>query len=336
MGIEVSITGSGNTAVAVPGPVYTQRSQSFPSGAGFNLSSVSLKLALGDGAPGNVECDIYAVDGNDLPVGSTKGTSTIAAASLNTYPSWSFKVFTFSPVVTLSASTQYCFAIRTDTGSWDVNYIYIGTNGSDTYANGVMGRYDGSWTDASNTYPATIRSPDAPGSPPTKAENPSPTDANTSVTLDQATITWDDGGDADTFNVYYGDTSGSLSLVSAAQAGTSFTVTGITNGSPYNHLSTRYWRIDSTNGDGTTTGDEWSFTTIRFGPPTRTYYYDVTGQYYQLLIQSDGTYGDPPSVSGSVENTDYVFLAAGYEANTIATTRKLVSAAENRIWYEDI
>ena len=169
---------------------------------------------------------------------------------------------------------------------------------------------------------------------PIKAENPSPSDANASVTLDQATITWDDGGNADTFDVYYGTSSGSLTRVSSAQAGTSFTVTGITDGAPYSYLSIRYWRIDSTNASGTTTGDEWSFTTIRFTPISVTYFYSTTGQYYRLLIQSDGSYGDPPGVG--VENTDYVYLAAGYEANIIATNRKLVSAANNKIWIEDI
>ncbi len=169
---------------------------------------------------------------------------------------------------------------------------------------------------------------------PTKANTPAPTNANTSVTLDQATITWDDGGGADTFNVYYGTDSGSLTLVSSAQAGTSFTVTGITDGAPYSYLSTRYWRIDSTNNAGTTTGDEWSFITIRFTPIGVTYFYPTTGQYYRLLIQSDGSYGDVPGVG--VENTDYVFLAAGYEANFVSTARKLVSAANSKIWIEDI
>ncbi len=167
---------------------------------------------------------------------------------------------------------------------------------------------------------------------PTKANTPAPTNANTSVTLDQATITWVDGGDADTFNVYYGTTSGNLTLVSSTQAGTSFTVTGVTNGSPYAYLSVRYWRIDSTNIAGTTTGDEWTFTTLRFKPPEVIYIY--SGQYYRLLIDSDGNYGAHPPVG--VENTDYVYLAAGYEANFVATNRRLVSAADNKIWIEDI
>ncbi len=169
---------------------------------------------------------------------------------------------------------------------------------------------------------------------PTKADTPSPTNANTSVTLDQTTLGWADGGGADTFDVYYGTVSGSLTLVSSAQAGTSFTVTGITDGSPFAYLSTRYWRIDSTNAFGTTTGDEWSFITIRLIPPGKTYFYVVTGQYYRLLVQSDGSLGDPPGVG--VENTDFVYLAVGYEANFMSTTRKLVSAANNKIWIEDI
>jgi hypothetical protein len=169
---------------------------------------------------------------------------------------------------------------------------------------------------------------------PTKAKTPAPANDAANVTLDQATITWVDGGGADTYNVYYGDTSGSLPLMSSAQAGTSLTVTGITLGSPYSYLITRYWRIDSTNDGGTTTGDEWSFTTIRFSAPTVTYFYPTTGQYYQLLIQFDGSYGDVPGVG--VEDTDYVFLAAGYEPNFIKTTRKLVSVANSKVWYEDI
>lgn len=170
---------------------------------------------------------------------------------------------------------------------------------------------------------------------PTKANTPAPANAATDVTLDQATITWVDGGGSDTYNVYYGDTSGDLTKVSSAQAGLSYTVTGITLGSPYDYIVTRYWRIDSTNAGGTTTGDEWSFTTLRFDPPRVIYFYSTTGQYYQLLVQADGTYGDHPA-DGGVENTDYVFLSAGYEPNFISTTRKLIAVANSKVWIEDL
>ena len=170
------------------------------------------------------------------------------------------------------------------------------------------------------------------GAAPTKASTPAPGDAAVDVTLDQATLTWVDGGGADTFDVYYGTVSGSLTKVSSAQAGASFTVTGVTDGSPYSHLITRYWRIDSTNAGGTTTGDEWSFTTIRSRPPTVTYFDTSTGDYYQLLVQADGSYGDVPGVG--VEWVDYQWVT--YLPNFMSTARKLVAAAENRIWYEGL
>ncbi|KKK83885.1 hypothetical protein LCGC14_2788910, partial [marine sediment metagenome] len=78
----------------------------------------------------------------------------------------------------------------------------------------------------------------------------------------------------------------------------------------------------------------WSFTTIRFSPVGVTSFYHTTGQYYRLLVQSDGSYGDVPGVG--VENTDYVFLAVGYEANFIRTVRKLVGIANSKVWIEDV
>lgn len=170
------------------------------------------------------------------------------------------------------------------------------------------------------------------GDTPTKAANPTPANAATNVTLDQATITWEDGGGADTFDVYYGTTSGNLTKVSSAQAGTSFTIFGIDDGSPFSYLNVRYWRIDATNDYGTTTGDEWVFTTIRFYPPQVTYWYSTGGYYYQLLVQADGSLGDPPPTG--TENTDYVVLGATYAPNFIRTQRKLVAAANNKMWYE--
>ena len=170
-----------------------------------------------------------------------------------------------------------------------------------------------------------------------KATTPSPTNAATNVTLDQATITWVAGTGATSHNVYYGTESGNLTLVSEEQEDVSFTITGITNGSPFEYVITRYWRIDEINDAGTTTGDEWSFTTIRLDPPSETYWYDDgagTSFYYRLLIQYDESYGDSPA-DGGTENVDYEVLA-GYLPNFINTNRRLVAATRNSIYYENI
>lgn len=157
---------------------------------------------------------------------------------------------------------------------------------------------------------------------PSKATTPAPANAASDVTLDQATLTWVDGGDADTYNVYYGDTSGSLSLVSSAQAGTSLTVTGITLGSPYGYVVTRYWRIDSTNEIGTTTGDEWSFTTINF---------DRLRVTYRLISGGSGN-GPYDTPTPGVEGTDFWYTGE----NNMITVRRLVAAANSKFWFEQI
>jgi hypothetical protein len=93
------------------------------------------------------------------------------------------------------------------------------------------------------------------GSPPEKATTPSPEHEATGVAVD-ASLSWTDGGDADTFDVYFGTDAEDLALVSAAQAGTSYAPAG-----DLADLTEYFWRIDSSNAYGTTEGDVWSFTT---------------------------------------------------------------------------
>ena len=155
---------------------------------------------------------------------------------------------------------------------------------------------------------------------PTKATTPAPANAASDVTLDQATLTWVDGGGATSYNVYYGDTSGALTLVSSGQAGLSFTVTGITLGSPYAYITTRYWRIDSINAAGTTAGDEWSFTTIDF---------DQLRVTYELISGGSG-YG-PYDATPGVEGTDFRYTGE----NNMITVRRLIGIANNKFWFED-
>lgn len=305
----------------------------FTTNTAYDITSCEFRLKKKSSAsPGTLTVNLYATS-TGLPTGGILSTGNTDGGTLST-DVWENRNVSMSAYNILSG-VQYALVVdqfESDSGDG------IKAEGSSVnpYAGGTLihDNIGGMTIFPDHDLWFKVFGDAAGGSPPTKAENPVPTDANDSVTLDLAAITWDDGGGADTFNVYYGTVSGNLTLVSATQAGESFTVTGITDGSPYEYLSVRYWRIDSTNGDGTTTGDEWSFTTIRLNPPTETRFYVTTGQYYRLLVQSDGSYGDPPGVG--VENTDYVYLAAGYEANFISTNRRLVAVAENRIWYEDL
>ena len=317
-------TTNGNTLDADPS--FTEREITF--GSSIELTS-GVKYAIVircSNALGSLGINVYAPG-----TGYTDGIGTSSNNSGGSWAEQGYDLWFKTKAVAVEKDT-YTFSTSSRTAASLTTWIAQTFIASSTYTiTSVILKLNKLFSRLPGTVTVSIRATEGA---PTKATTPAPSNAATNVTLDQATITWVDGGGADTYNVYYGDTSGSLPLVSSTQAGTSFTVTGITDGSPYAYLDIRYWRIDSTNGAGTTTGDEWSFTTIRFSAPTVTYFYSTTGQYYQLLIQSDGSYGDVPGVG--VENTDYVFLAAGYEPNFIKTTRKLVGVANSKVWYEDI
>ncbi len=89
---------------------------------------------------------------------------------------------------------------------------------------------------------------------PAKAANPDPADDATEVPVG-ATFSWDAAALADTYDVYLGTDPGSLTLVSDGQAGTTYDPGTLDGETEY------FWRIDSVNEYGTTTGDLWSFTT---------------------------------------------------------------------------
>ncbi len=162
---------------------------------------------------------------------------------------------------------------------------------------------------------------------PGKATIVSPTNSASDVSINVESVEWANGTPAaDTYNVYFGTTSGNLTLLSSGVTDITFTVPS----TPLNYITTYYWRIDTVNGVGTTTGDEWSFISIRFDPPTYVSHYVTTNTYWSPLVQADGTLGSgPPS---GVENTDYVVVS---NPNTIVTRKKLIACAGGALWIED-
>jgi hypothetical protein len=94
---------------------------------------------------------------------------------------------------------------------------------------------------------------------PLKAVIPFPGDGSTNIVLDPD-LTWTDGGNATTYDIYFGTTSPGSFI--GNQASASYTPVTLSNSTLY------YWRINSLNSCGTTTGDIWSFTTeaVTFNP----------------------------------------------------------------------
>ena len=93
---------------------------------------------------------------------------------------------------------------------------------------------------------------EAPG----KAVNPSPADGATGVVQDPV-LRWGSGGRATSYEVYLGtDPELGARELQQTQATRTYYPRGLRAGTRY------YWRIDAKNGQATTTGDRWTFTTV--------------------------------------------------------------------------
>ncbi len=104
----------------------------------------------------------------------------------------------------------------------------------------------------SDTWAGSVWSFTTENIPPGQASNPSPANSATDVNT-AANLSWTAGSSATSYNVYFGTTSPGTEM--GNQAGTTFATSTMSNNTTY------YWRIDSVNSNGTTTGTAWSFTT---------------------------------------------------------------------------
>jgi len=171
-----------------------------------------------------------------------------------------------------------------------------------------------------DSTPGTITVSIKATSSPIKAKTPAPIDTFTGMTLDYQAFSWVSGTetppDEEVYNVYWGTTSDDLSEIvhqgSATSIAAAFLIVTIGAGL-YNE--TYYWRVDTywPSTEETAEGDEWWFSTIAFSPPLPT---GIT------LAGGDGDEGDP---TGTITGE-----------NNMITIRKLVAAARNKIFYEDL
>jgi len=118
-----------------------------------------------------------------------------------------------------------------------------------------------------------------------------------------------------TYDVYFGTEPDNLILIAegteSASLSAAYLIAAYGNGA---YDTTYYWRVDAVNEFGVTQGDTWSFTTITFDPPL------------PLGLSLDSGSGN--------EGTGVTGTATG--ENNIITIKRLVAAAANTIWYEDI
>jgi len=371
--------------------------QTFVASDNYTLTRVDLALGSID-TPANtftVTITLHAVDGSHEPTGaSLADMGSIASAGMGGLALRTFE----DDSCNITSGVEYAIVgtITGDAGS------LVRIDGKVGYANGIgWTQYiEGTWAAAGRDwYFRAIGTPPVPE----KAITPAPEHEEADVDTELAIITWEDGGGADTFDVFIGVQGDALTEVSSAQSelswrspyvclnirdynpgvatgyrspiagdviydGTdSYTITNIvvgqllnvqyqaklfafrtegpgdksggdvlTNGvapdvedpqavsvtlndsimftgeaeEPYLPQGIIYeWRIDSTNDNGTTTGDTWTFTSFTFEPPL-----------------PPGATVDEVGVQGGTPTGE----------NAMIQVKRLVVAANNKIWYEDV
>jgi chitodextrinase len=157
-----------------------------------------------------------------------------------------------------------------------------------------------------------------PQTPPLAPIDPNPGRGAVHQPIEKS-ITWSDGGRADTYAVYFGTDTDPDNNPKTAVSNSFF------DPGPLAYNTTYFWRVDAINAHGTTLGDTWYFTTQ--SPPAWLFYhywdFDTSGTegWTPRNAQSQGIYNqdywiidpsfDPASKSGIISAPDLKSLHTG-------------------------
>jgi len=274
--------------------------QTFTASGSYDLKKVSIPLCS-EGTPPPLYLEIWSTSGGE-PDSVLK--SQLITGELSAHPSHDWVDVVIDAAYTTTEDDVYAIVVRSDgTGDGDNRgRWWYDSSGSWPGAEGWSNDSGETWhMTASADHLFKIYSELAlPGKP----TNVSPENEASDITLHSTTGTWASGGNTDSYNVYYGTLSGFLDLVEEGVTDLSLTLVD-GNFSVYGKIS--YWRVDAVNEAGTTTGDEWYFTTMVFDPVLPT----------GVTLDGDGVPTGTPTGE-----------------NNMMTVRRLVAAARNKIFYE--
>jgi len=282
-----------------------KRGQSFTPTETYTCEQIRFYATWGHADPGACRVSVQETTAG-LPNGSLLtdwATFSVSGAQAKT-----MRTVNFSTQPDLDIGTMYAIVWEAPSGVSTVKELII-WGGTSTYTVGNLVYNTGGWINLeTHDHHFQLWGSDVPVLP-GKPTNPTPGDEASDVTLHDTAGTWESGGNTDSYNVYYGTLSGFLELVEEGVTDLSLDlVEGLF--SVYGRIS--YWRVDAVNENGTTTGDEWYFTTMLFGPPL------------------------PPGVSIDYGEDPPVLTGTPTGESNMMTVRRLVAAANGKIWVEDI
>ena len=230
-----------------------QLCQTFTTTSQYRLDYIELLVSKRlSGSGGTCQVNIYATAGGKS-TGNSLSYGSIAVSALSTSAAW--KQISMVPKAVLSNATVYAIVINmASSPNRELKWYGLETG---TYADGTLFRsYNtgSTWSDTGQDFGFKTYGNDPE---PAKATTPMPVHEATSQPID-VSPTWIDGDPyTDTFDVYFDkDTNPPTTKVIDNED------VNIYDPPAYLDInSDYYWRVDSKNAYGTTTGDVWKFTT---------------------------------------------------------------------------
>ena len=173
-----------------------------------------------------------------------------------------------------------------------------------------------------------------------------PVDGSTGVQISGSTfnISWNASPGATGYDVYFGTTSGSTTLVASNIPGTSYNASGLVNGTTY------FWKVNPRNSSATASCPEWSFTTVNCYPPTALASSAITTSgatiswtaptlgataEYQYEVRTSGAAGSGPAglvTSGTEATTTLMLSGLSAATNYTVYVRTNCGGTDNSNW----
>ena len=174
----------------------------------------------------------------------------------------------------------------------------------------------------------TVSIREVEGNLPRAPTDPTPAHEATEITLDDTLLTWKDGGGAETYDVYFRPYGEFFHKIASDIEDTYFDVLDDTSGllmavtynGHYSYGQLYLWCVIAKNEYGS-----------NYDPPT-----DFGIGYGGTIWEFNAMVFDPPLPSGVTLDADGNPTGTPTGGNNMIVTRRLVAAAENRLWYEDI
>ncbi len=226
---------------------------------------------------------------------------------------------------------QWQFTGTASSGPWQPPVTIAGQT---TTGDALQYTSSGGWAAALNgVYPngapfivyGTAGPPVGPG----QATNPSPADGATDVAID-ADASWENPAGATSIEVFFGTTGNMTSVYSGAPV-TSFDLGTLDYNTEYS------WKVNETDGTGTTNGMTWHFTTMQDPNLVTLFFDDFTGgTALWTIINNGGTcdweihdaseYSLPPTAQGNVLAADADACGSGTTINSTAQVTDAIDA----------